>query len=95
MFVKFLSSTNDQLAINAVKGLTNSARERKSSKKYSFIKSITLISITELISEEIKRVGVAGAVTLLKRVKTSAEKTSVLKFAVNSIHNGMLLCHNR
>jgi hypothetical protein len=45
--------------------------------------------ITALITEEMKRVGAAGVVALLKRVKTSAEKTSVLKFAVNSIHNGM------
>lgn len=28
MFIKFLSSTNDQVAINAIKGLTNGARER-------------------------------------------------------------------
>jgi hypothetical protein len=68
MFIKFLSSTNDQVAINAIKGLTNGARE-------------------QIIAEELKRVGVAGPVAVLKRVKTSPEKTSVLKFAVNSIHN--------
>jgi hypothetical protein len=64
------------------------ARGNVSALRSTIFDILFILKLLEIIAEELKRVGVAGPVAVLKRVKTSPEKTSVLKFAVNSIHNG-------
>ncbi len=67
------------------------ALENVSAQTIVLLTNLFIIIWLEIIAEEVKRVGVAGPVALLKRAKTSPEKTSVLKFAVNSIHNGTFI----